>query len=170
MDHTESMGIATNIILNLASYAMFSNLSKKTWWIGICHPLLSSSEFYVEGATHKQQKLTIYMFTRMKSILMFVSNNLQKYQSAIAQNFSWCFLNGKIMCVSAAHLFLISLGWGTLEEATTAFMFMNCCFCGSPQHNLISKGQGQLQGLDFTKVWKIVKGMSLLYASGISWL
>ena len=56
MNHTVSMGIATNIILNLASYAMFSNLSKKTWWIGICHPLLSSSEFYVEGATHKQQK------------------------------------------------------------------------------------------------------------------
>ena len=40
-------------------------------------------------------------------------------------------------------------GRGTLVEAATAFMFMNCCFCGSPQHNLISKGQGQLQGLDF---------------------
>ena len=48
-------------------------------------------------------------------------------------------------------------GWGTLVEAATAFMFMNCCFCGSPQHNLISKGQGQLQGLDF------YQGMKHLY-------
>ena len=68
MDHTVSMGIATNIILNLASYAMFSNLSKKTWWIGICHPLLSSSEFYVEGATHKQQKITIYKNEKQSNV------------------------------------------------------------------------------------------------------
>ena len=61
------------------------------------------------------------------------------------------------MCVSAAHLFLIFSGRGTLVEAATAFMFMNCCFCGSPQHNLISKGQGQLQGLDF------YQGMKHLY-------
>ena len=62
------------------------------------------------------------------------------------------------MCVSAAHLFLIFSGWGTLVEAATAFMFINCCFCGSPQHNLISKGQGQLQGLDFYQGMKICKG------------
>ena len=99
------------------------------------------------GGTHKQQRVTIYMFTRIKSRLIFVENNLQRYQSA--KHKTWCFLNGKIMCVSAAHLFLIFFsGWGTLVEAAT-FMFMNCCFCGSPQHNLISKGQGQLQGLDF---------------------
>ena len=34
------------------------------------------------GGTHKQQKITINMFTGMKSRLMFVRNNLQKYQSA----------------------------------------------------------------------------------------
>ena len=62
------------------------------------------------------------------------------------------------MCVSAAHLFLIFSGWGTLVATATAFMFINCCFCGSPQHNLISKGQGQLQGLDFYQGMKICKG------------
>ena len=153
------MGIATNIILNLASYAMFSNLSKKTWWIGICHPLLSSSEFYVEGATHKQQKITIYMFTRMKSRLMFVRNNLQKYQSAIAQNFSWCFLNGKIMCVSAAHLFLIFFRVGNFGRSCNSLLGLwIAAFVEALNIIWYLKGRVSCKGLIFTKVWNICTG------------
>ena len=63
--------------------------------------------------------------------------------------------NNVCLCSSfISHFFRVGDFSGS---SNSLLMFMNCCFCGSPQHNLISKGQGQLQGLDF------YQGMKHLY-------